>query len=242
MRSLTKKFTVSAGDTDCFDLLKLSSLLNFLQICATEHAEIMSLARGKLVSENSMIWILARAYFELESPIHGNDEVTIETWHRGLSGPIWYRDFEISVNGKKVGNAVNAWVIADAVTHKLKRPVGLESIDEATSAPERSLGITLGKIKCTDELNSKFEKIIRYSDMDINCHLNNAKYGDLICDAISLNELKPSYIKKAQINYNNECRPNEKIILKTNESNTFVSGVDEENSNKFSADLIVDFA
>lgn len=242
MRNLIKKFAVDAGDTDCFNLLKLSSLLNYLQISATEHANIMGLSRDKLVSENSMIWILARAYIELDAPIHGNDEVTIETWHRGLSGPIWYRDFNISVNSKHIGKAVNAWVIADAVTHKMKRPIGLEVIDEATSAPERSYGITLGKLRCKDELHDKFEKTIRYSDMDINCHLNNAKYADLICDAIDMETLKPCYFKKLQINYNNECKPNEKIILKSNLENTFVSGVDAENQNKFSAEFILDFA
>ncbi len=242
MRGLIKKYTVDAGDTDCFNLLRLSSLLNYLQIAATEHAEIMGLARDKLVFESSMIWILARAYIELDAPIRGNDEVTIETWHRGLSGPIWYRDFILSVNGVEVGRAINAWVIADAVTHKMKRPVGLESIDEATSAPERSLGITLGRLKCNDEMISKFKKTIRYSDMDINCHLNNAKYGDLICDVIDMHTLKPCYFKKLQINYINECKPNEKIILKSNSDGTFVSGIDEEGNNKFSAEFMLSFS
>ena len=215
MQSLIKKYSVGAGETDCFNLCRTSALLNFMQDAATVHAGIMGISRDTLVSTSSTIWILARCWFKLNAPIHADDEVTIETWHRGLSGPLWYRDFKISLNGIHIGDATNAWVIADANTHKMKRPSELSDINASISSPERSLGITLGKLSCRDELTANAEKLISYSDLDVNCHLNNAKYGDLICDAISMNTLSPCYFSELQINYNNECKPGEKIILKS---------------------------
>lgn len=242
MRNFVKTYEVGAGEGDCFNFCRTSALLNFMQDAATLHATKMGISRDVLINKYQTIWILARCYIELDQPIRAYDKVTIETWHRGFHGPIWYRDFIFTVNDKVIGRATNVWVTADAVTHKMKKPEGFDEINNLSASPERSLEITLGKLKLPEDLEVTDERVVKYSDLDINCHLNNAKYGDLICDAIAMNEKNPCYFSKLQINYNNESLPGEKLMLKVNDSTSFVAGVTEDGNNKFTAEFTLNFA
>ncbi len=242
MRNFIKTYEVGAGEGDCFNFCRTSALLNFMQDAATIHASNMGISRDVLIEKYQTIWILARCLINLKRPIRAYEKVTIDTWHRGFHGPIWYRDFKFTVDGEVVGNATNVWVTADAITHKMKKPEGFEEINTLSANPDRSLGITIGKLKIPDDLFATDERLVRYSDLDINCHLNNAKYGDLVCDAIAMNEKSPCYFSKLQINYNNESLPGEKIILKTNNLPSFVAGVSESGENKFTAEFTLNFA
>lgn len=235
MRSFSKEYLVGAGETDCFNYCRPSAFLNFMQDTATLHAGMIGLSRDTLVKNFGAIWILARCWFRLSEPIHAFETVQVETWHRGLRGVMWYRDFKISINGRHVGDATNAWVLADVETHRARRPVGMEEIDEKFANPDRSLGITLGKLSCKDTLFPCLERTIRYSDLDVNCHLNNVKYADLICDAISLDQRKPCYFRELQINYNGECKAGDTIILASNHESSFVSGCGKDGSDRFTA-------
>ena len=46
-----------------------------------------------------------------------------------------------------------------------------------------------------------YTKTVRYSDLDINGHMNNTKYADVLVDALSVDELKDRFISEMQLNY-----------------------------------------
>lgn len=242
LRNFIKTYEIGAGEGDRFDLCKTSALLNFMQDAATRHSEMMGISRDVLISKYQTIWILARCFIKLDRPLRTFENLQIDTWHRGFQGPLWYRDFEFKVNDEIVGHATNVWVTADAITHKMKRPEGFEEINTLSASPDRSLGITLGKIKIPENLITVCERFVRFSDLDVNCHLNNAKYGDLVCDAVLFNEEKPCYFSALQINYNNESLIGEKILLKTDNSRTFVTGVTDSGECKFTAEFTLNFS
>lgn len=235
MRSLKKKYIVGPGETDCFNFCRPSAFLNFMQDVATEHAGIIGLSRDTLVHEYGAIWILARCWYRISRPIVAFEELTIETWHRGLKGAMWYRDFHIAINGEHIGDASNAWVLADVETHRARRPTGMEDIDARSANPERALPNSMGKLACKTELTPSCVKQIRYSDLDVNGHLNNAKYGDLVCDAIALDTLDSAYIRELQINYTGECKSGDKITLASDDFKTFVTGQGADGRERFIA-------
>lgn len=235
MRSLTKEYTVGAGETDCFHFCRPSALLNFMQDTATQHAGLIGMSRDAMVGQFGAIWVLARCWVELFRPLREEDTLSVETWHRGLRGVTWYRDFALCANGEAIGRATNAWVMADAVTHRAKKPTGMQEIDERSAAPERSLGVTLQKLPCPDDLIPRITRTIRYSDLDVNCHLNNAKYADLICDALALESGAPCDFHTLQINYTGECMAGETILLSGDAARTFVAGHDANGGERFTA-------
>lgn len=208
-----KDYYIGPGETDVFNLCRPSSLLMFLQDAATAHGEIIGLTRSELIEKYNAVWVLARLRYELIKPIYNGDTVKLKTWNRGLKGVMWYRDFSLIVNGEFAGKATHAWVLADAETHRIKRPSGLEvlSPDSAISFPEYEADI--GKLALPEKLSPSFEKVIRYSDLDINSHLNNTKYADLCCDAVRYEEICGKFLSHLQINYIQECCSGDCILL-----------------------------
>jgi acyl-ACP thioesterase len=58
-----------------------------------------------------------------------------------------------------------------------------------------------------------YEKHIEYSDVDYNCHVNNARYIDYIMDAIPIAEHQEKTIRALEVYYVNELSPGSEIVL-----------------------------
>ncbi len=235
MQIYKKDYFVGPGETDVFNLCRPSSLLMFLQDAATAHGETIGLTRNELIEKHNTVWVLARLKYELNKPISNGDVVNLKTWNRGLKGVMFYRDFSLCVNGEIIGKATQVWVLADAQTHRIKRPSGIDvlSPQSAISFPEYEINI--GKLTRPDKLLRAFDKVIRYSDLDMNMHLNNTKYADLCCDAVCYQQLSGKFLSGLQINYLQECRVGDCIVINsanTSPVDSFVCGIginDEKN-------------
>lgn len=118
------------------------------------------------------------------------DRVTIRTWHRGARGASTYRDFDLYVEGKLVGEAVSTWVLADADTHRIFR---MSRVDEfqGTDGGELCKSRTLSGLHLPAHMEHVESRALHYSDTDVNGHVNNVRYVDFICDALHMENLGP---------------------------------------------------
>lgn len=209
---LTREYRVGAGEVDPFGALRPSSLLYFLQDAATVHSEEQSFSREDILRTDGAIWILAKIAFYLSEPLRYRQSLEIDTWHRGPLGACFYRDFDIRAEGRHAGYAVSAWVVASRETMRVLRPSSLPALP---TAPDGKLKYkeVLSRLSAPDSCGPAGKRVIRYSDLDINTHLNNTRYADLICDALALNERSPCYAGHMQINYNAECKAGEELAL-----------------------------
>lgn len=242
MQIYEKNYYIGPGETDVFNRCRPSSLLMILQDAATAHGEIIGLTRSELIEKHNAVWVLARLKFQLKKPILNGDTVNLKTWNRGLKGVMWYRDFSLSVNGEVIGKATQIWVLADEKSHRIKRPTGIDilSPESAISIPEYEVDI--GKLTGHADLTHCFNKVIRYSDMDMNAHLNNTKYADLCCDAVHYEEFTEKFLSALQINYLQECLVGDCIVLNETAVSPLVKFVcgtsaDDEKKTFFEAEL-----
>ena len=77
---------------------------------------------------------------------------------------------------------------------------------------------------------------MRYSDTDINGHVNNVKYADFACDALHLERMPRSrYIRELQIGYINQCHAGETIRVETaaEADRLYARGTGEDGSERF---------
>lgn len=51
-----------------------------------------------------------------------------------------------------------------------------------------------------------YSKTVSYSDYDHYNHVNNTKYGDILLDAFTVDELKDAEIRMVQIKYVRQCK------------------------------------
>ena len=226
-------------DVDGRNQYKASALLNHLQNAATLAAEDGGFSRETLVERYGAFWMLARSWYRLARPLRYEDRLTVRTWHRGGKGAIMYRDYDILANGQPVGESVSAWVLASLDSHKLMRLGAIAELS-GTGGGELCKTMTLAKLRQPGDLDEAERRPMRYSDCDLNGHVNNTRYADFACDAVGMESLaEDRYLAEMQIGYLAECRPGETLTLQTSGlgDSRFVRGVDDAGKSRFEAAL-----
>ncbi|MGE4276893.1 MAG: acyl-[acyl-carrier-protein] thioesterase [Lawsonibacter sp.] len=226
-------------DADGRGICKASALLNHLQVAAAFAAEAGGFNREKLINGYGAFWMLARSWFRLDRPLRWEEPITIRTWHRGAKTAMMYRDYDILVDGQLVGESVSGWVLANVNSRRLMRLSSVAELAE-TDGGELCKSITLNKLRCPERMHEVERRLMRYSDTDINGHVNNIRYADFACDAMELDKLgEDRFLASMQIGYLAECRPGDRILLETGEQEEghYVRGLDENGKSKFEAAL-----
>lgn len=226
-------------DADGRGICKASALLNHLQIAAALAAEDGGFGREALVERYGAFWMLARSWFRLERPLRWEDEITIRTWHRGGKSAIMYRDYDIFVDGELVGESVSGWVLASVQTRRLLRLGDVAEL-AGTGGGELCKTMTLAKLRHPAQLEEVERRRMRYSDTDINGHVNNIRYADFACDAVEAECMaEDTFLSEMQIGYLAECRPGQTLTLQVGGQGDgrYVRGVDEGGTPRFEAAL-----
>jgi acyl-ACP thioesterase len=134
-------------------------------------------------------------------------------------------------NGDVIIRSISAWVIIDLEERKLKRTdtIGLtypEDIDE------RAIDAKLGGLRKNGPLETVYKRMIGYSDVDFNGHLNNSKYVDFLMDCFPVKDHMENRVKSLEVNFVNEVLPGETIVLykdtsKRDENRYYIEGMNE---------------
>ena len=214
-RVMEYHFTVDSRDVDMFDQCRPSALLGYLQEAATLAGLELGVSGPEIMEKYNCIWMVARMWMEMDRPLRWNESFTIRTWHRGTSAVSSYRDFDIIVDGETIGQAVTTWVMVDVDSRKLFRMKSLTEF-EGTDGGELCKSIKLHRVKTPEVFEGREERAMRYSDTDINGHINNIHYADFACDALHMERLgKGKFVRSFQIGYVNECQAGETIRIDT---------------------------
>lgn len=208
-------FRVDSLDVDMFNQCRPSAVLGYLQEAATQAAIALHASGPEIYEKYHCLWMVSRNWVELEAPLRWNEEITIQTWHRGGTGVATYRDFDIFRDGVRIGQAVAQWVMVDADTHKLYR---LRDVSEfqGTDGGERKKSIKLHRVPVPGAFQVTGKRYLGYSDTDINGHINNIHYADYACDALHLERhSQGKFVREFQISYIGECRAGEELTMET---------------------------
>lgn len=230
---------IDSRDVDGRNQCKASALLGHLQEAATQAAESGGFGRAILLDTCHAFWMLTRMWFHLDRPLVWEEEITIHTWHRGGKSALMYRDFDLCAGQQPVGEAVSAWVLADRDSRRLLRLGSIPSLAD-TWGGELCKTRTLHKIRLPAVLTEVDRRPMRYSDTDLNGHVNNTRYADFVCDALRMDLLPPErFLQEMQLGYLAECRPGETLILERGGTETapFLRGTDEAGRPRFEASV-----
>ena len=230
-----KDYVVDSRDIDPWYRCRPSGLTGMLQEAATQAACALHVSRDETMDKYHCFWMLARMWYRLDRPLSWGDRVTIRTWHRGAKGASTYRDFDLYVDGRPVGEAVSTWVLADVDTRKLFRMSGLEEF-QGTDGGELCKEKTLSGLRLPQDMEKAEDRLMHYSDTDVNGHVNNVRYVDFLCDALHMEDLGPDrFVSSLQVGYLAECRAGETLELYTGRADGlwYVRGTDAAGKHRF---------
>ena len=208
-------YRVDSRDVDLFNQCRPSAVLGFLQEAATQAAVALGVAGPQIKEKYNCLWMVTRNWVELDAPLRWNDLLHVKTWHRGASGASSYRDFDLFRDGKAIGQGTSVWVMVDMDERKLFRMKNLTEFQN-TDGGALNKSIKLRRPAMPETFDTRTQRVLGYSDTDINGHVNNAHYADFACDSLHLERLgEGKFVRSFQIGYVSECQAGESIFVDT---------------------------
>lgn len=230
---------VDSRDVDLFNQCRPSAVLGLLQEAATQAGLALGVSGPQILEKYNCLWMVTRSWVELDAPLRWNDPITVRTWHRGASGASTYRDFDIFRDGRPVGQAVSQWVMVDVQARTLFRMKNLAEF-QGTDGGELNKSVKLRRPAMPEQFDQRARRDMRYSDTDINGHVNNIHYADFACDSFHLEEAgRGKFVRSFQIGYVSECRAGETLWVDTARrgEELFARGVGEDGEERFDFSL-----
>lgn len=233
--SYSKNYKVEVDHVDFNGSLKLSSLFTYFQDIAGLHSENLNMGMETLYENHNVLWVLARIRVDIIRYPLLNEEIIIDTWPQEPDRVGFARDFLVrDIQGNILAKAVSTWVIIDVNTRRLKKTKSVYTGYPPT-VKERAIDCKLGNLKPRGPLEMVYKRTVRYSDIDVNKHLNNSKYVDFIMDCFSLKDHEKYSIKSIEVNYSKEALPGDSIIIykdisEVNSNLIYIEGINEKDN------------
>lgn len=210
MANYTTKFRVRTSDLDEKDHLKPYIYFDFFQDIAGFHAESLGFGYDNTIKKN-IAWILMKnkvTIYEYPKPY---EILTIKTYPTEKSKIDFIRDYEVKDESDRIiARGTSQWCLVDIINKKILRTNVLDFPNDLNEPSFYQEKISKINFNDYDELNKKIEYITRYSDIDHYHHTNNARYAEMIYNAIDLRNI---FVKEITLNYNIETPVNKKITI-----------------------------
>jgi len=205
---------INAYDVDLNNRLKLNELFNYLQETASNHADILKLGFTDLIVQD-LGWVLSWAKVEISSFPGFGETIKVRTWPKCRYKLFSMRDF-IVTNGSDdtLFKVSTAWLMINVKTKRITDIRNL--IQQIYYQPDQiALNDLPEKITIGHERNILFTKKIRYTDLDINQHVNNTKYIELVLDSFSPEYHKTHKLQSLTISFNAESFYDDELEIRS---------------------------
>ncbi len=213
------KFHIDSYVCDFKGKATLPVMGNFILQAATLHAQERGFGYEAIVKDH-VAWVLSRMSIEMsEYPGYGEDLI-VETWIEDVTRFFTQRCLRfINQDGKTIGYARTIWA---AIDMKSRRPIDIPAWrPDIADYVETSVACPVekpGKIHAV-EAEPVMGYSVRYSDMDINRHMNSIKYIEHTINVFDLDMFKQKNIGKFEIVYLAEGAFGDKLKLYKEETN-----------------------
>ena len=156
-------------------ILKPSALMEFLEDIAAKNADSLNFGYDEITSKNYG-WFLLKYAMEFYNYPQNVMQIKIATEPRGANKLFAYRDFYIyDEKNILLGKVASTWGLIDFATKTMLSP--LEVFDgKMYKFEKKDTDINYSKIPSISDATCEKNFEVRYDDIDVNHHVNNATY------------------------------------------------------------------
>jgi acyl-ACP thioesterase len=178
-----ENYKIRFQDTDKNETASISTLFKLIQETAMRQMKAQSPSYEELVMQDKA-FVLSAIRIELYSQVYAYDDVVASTWACPSRGFNFNRCYDIKKGDELICEASSVWALVSLSEKKL---FTVNDIDLSSFCMDEQLTFDRGirvRIPGAIPLNLIGEYTAKYSDVDLNGHVNNTNYPRILCDFI----------------------------------------------------------
>ena len=203
-----EKYRVRFNDTDAKEILGASGTFKYIQEAAMCQLNSQKPTYTELLNQGKA-YVLSAIRVEMYYPIYAQEKIIARSWACPSKGVSFIRSYEIERDGEIVCEAVSSWALISVKDRKLLKVEDADTANYFVDEPIKTEHPLRIRIPSALPMSLMGEHTVRYSEIDINGHMNNTNYADMLCNYIP--EISNLRIKSVGINYSSEAKLNETV-------------------------------
>lgn len=174
----TVTFQLKSRDVNRYRRLRTSRFMEIVQECSIAHTTALGFGREKTL-DRGLLWMILQQHFDFFRMPSYDEKVTMATWPgdmRHLLFPRFYR-LTSAETGEKLAEGSAIWVLCSAETRSAVFP---EKYDIRIDGDAEQAPLPLPHIIRSETAGKETDFTVPFSWCDLNGHMNNARYFDLL--------------------------------------------------------------
>lgn len=215
--SYTVSLTVPYPECDVNNRMRISNIMRHVQQMGGAHLDSLGLTYHRMAADG-VVLLLAKEGMTINRLPEGGERIHIETTPRKPKGATLLRDCTFyAEDGSELLFVETTWVAADTKTHRIVRPDEL-AYDIIPSLEEKDYAVTGLRVRQTEHAPIVGERVVRFSDIDCNRHLNNAVYGDIVYDFLPVETVEKNQPKTFFMHFQHEAGLGECLTIRVGQT------------------------
>ncbi|MCR4821976.1 MAG: acyl-[acyl-carrier-protein] thioesterase [Treponema sp.] len=188
-----------------YEILKVTSDM------AVEDYAQRNMDRDTLTA-NGYACLVSRVAFRFHRMPKENENYVFTTYEEKAEALQLVRAYEFtSPDGQPLITGLSSWLLVDPEAHRII-PTKKFTLRPPIESQKEHDCLKYGKIQIPEDLEKWDERIIKYSDIDGNNHVNNARYGAYVADSIP-ESLRDMAFTDFRLNYAKEAKLGQKLEI-----------------------------
>ena len=212
-------FLISDVQCDRYGRLRPSAICWFVQEIAGRHCVLLGTDWDTLAKQN-MFWAILRHSVHIRRMPMKGETITVETWPMPTTRVAFPRNVvAFDQDGNELFRSISIWVLMDTVTRAMILP-GKSGVDVPGLLQGSELEMP-ASIPPAGLMGGQSRQV-RFTDLDINGHMNNCRYLDWAWDLLPSHFHKDRTLQAFTLGYLSEAREGDSLLqqLETGEDGT----------------------
>lgn len=210
----TKEYEIHFYEIDYSRKALITSIVNFFGDIAMKQSDDLGVGIDWL-GERNLAWVLYKWDIKMIRYPKMNEKITVRTWPYSFRKFYAYRQYDIvDSQGDVICTANSIWFLIDIIKRKPTK-VRDEMYEAYGINKDCNEVIDFGKIDVPQEIHESKYFNVRYSDIDTNRHVNNAKYIDWCIETVPMDVVLKYSLKNIKVIYEKETNYGERIKAST---------------------------
>jgi medium-chain acyl-[acyl-carrier-protein] hydrolase len=211
---LEREYEIHYYEIDYKKRLLITRLMDYFGDMALKQAEYLGIGMDYLLA-NNMVWVLYKWDINIITYPMYEEKIKIKTYPVSIRKFYAYRMFEVrDESGNIIGTAKSIWLLIDYIK---RRPIKVNENIYSTYGlkPEIEEPFQIDEIKEVERVDNSTQFKVRYTDIDTNKHVNNAKYADWVIETVPLEIASIYSLKNLNLQYHKETNYGEEVKVLT---------------------------